>query len=419
MTAPPGLYAGTARAAAVTPAFLGEHATDVAIIGGGFTGLSTALHLAEAGLGATLLEAEAPGWGASGRNGGQVHPGLPLDPEVVEHRFGADLGARMVALSHDAPDFVFGLVRRLGLDCEARQGGSLRLAHHPRDVAALRDSARQCAGRGMPVDWLEGAALRGATGTDRYLGALLDRRGGDLNPLGYARALAEAAHRAGARLHGASPALRLRREAGQWHITTPGGVLRAPRVVIATNAYTGGLWPRLRRSILPAYGAIAATAPLPAAVLRDVLPLRAAASEGGRLPVHYRIDAGGRLLIGGHGPQRDIAGIAPLRHLTDYARRLWPALAGIAWDFGWTGRLALTPDQLPHLHNPAEGVSICLGCNGRGLALASSMGAQLAGWLAGGRPPDLPVTDIATIPLHRLWRLRVAGVAWRERMPGR
>jgi glycine/D-amino acid oxidase-like deaminating enzyme len=413
---PPSLYARTARAAHPTSPFGGEHQTDVAVIGGGFTGLSAALHLAEAGLGVTLLDAQAPGWGASGRNGGQVNPGLKYDPDQVEERFGPDLGARMVALSYGAPDFVFNLVRRLGLDCEARQGGTLRLAYHPRNAAEVRATAEQCIRRGMPVEWLEGAALRSATGTDRYLGAMLDRRGGDVNPLGYARGLAEAASRAGARLHGESPALRLRREGGRWSITTPGGVLRAPRVVIATNGYTDGLWPGLRRSIVPVHSAIAATGPLPAAVLRDVLPLRSAAYESGRITVYYRVDAQNRLLMGGRGPQRDIAGIGPIGYLTDYAQRLWPALAGIPWEAGWNGRLAVTPDHYPHVHAPAEGISICLGYNGRGVAMASTMGAQLARWLSEQRPPDMPVTDIAPMRLHAFWRLGVAGAVWKGRL---
>jgi glycine/D-amino acid oxidase-like deaminating enzyme len=177
---PPSLYADTAVAAVPMPPLDTDKTLSVAIIGGGLAGLSTALHLAEQGTDAIVLEAQQPGWGASGNNGGQLNPGLKLDPDTIEARFGADLGRRMIAFAYDTPVFTLDLIRRLGIACEARQNGTLRAAYHETNAAAVETTAEQCIRRGMPVSVLDRNAVREATGTDRYVCAMLDRRGADV-----------------------------------------------------------------------------------------------------------------------------------------------------------------------------------------------------------------------------------------------
>ena len=224
---PPSLYADTARPAIATPPLDGDRRVCVAIIGGGFTGLSTALHLAEKGVDTALLEAHEPGWGASGRNGGQVNPGLKHDPDEIEALFGADLGRRMIELSWNAPNVVFDLVKRHQISCEARQSGTLRAAYTESGARGVRSSYEQGANRGMPVELMERARIGEATATDRYICALLDRRGGHLNPLGYARGLAQAASQAGARVYGSTPAIHLSRNGNRWNVKTPTGTVSA------------------------------------------------------------------------------------------------------------------------------------------------------------------------------------------------
>src|ERR1700733_15267004 len=201
------LYQDTAEPASPTPPLDGDVRTDVAVVGGGVTGLSTALHLAEQGAKVALLEAEEPGWGASGRNGGQVNPGLKLDPDTVERDHGSELGARMNAFAGAAPAFVFDLIERHGIRCDARRNGTLRAAIRAKHAAQVRASAEQLARCGAPVELLDGSSLERATGTRRYLLAMLDRRGGDLNPLSFVRGLVRAALGAGAAVHGGSRAL--------------------------------------------------------------------------------------------------------------------------------------------------------------------------------------------------------------------
>jgi glycine/D-amino acid oxidase-like deaminating enzyme len=409
---PPSLYADTAAPGVATPPLDIDKNVPVAIIGGGLAGLSTALHLAEQGIETIVLEAQEPGWGASGNNGGQLNPGLKLDPDTIEAAFGADLGARMIAFAYNTPVFTLDLIRRLCIACEVRQNGTLRAAYHENNAAEIRTTAAQCLRRGMPVRMLDRDAVREMTGTDRYIGAMLDRRGGDVQPLSYARGLARAALAAGAAIHGGTPAISLRREAGRWRIETPRAVVRAEKILIATNGFTDDLWPGLRRTIVPVFSSIAASEPLPDGVARQIMPTRSVLYESGHITVYYRIDASNRLLIGGRGPMQWIRDPSAVAYLTRYAVRLWPALAGVRWTHGWNSRLAMTADHFPHVHEPGPGALVYLGCNGRGVALATAMGQQLARRLIGGEAAgiDMPVTTIKPIRLHALWPLAVRSV---------
>jgi glycine/D-amino acid oxidase-like deaminating enzyme len=413
----PNLYQETAERAAATPPLDGDRRVEVAVVGAGFTGLSTALHLAEQGTRVVLLEAHEPGWGASGRNGGQVNPGLKQDPDTVERDFGPDLGARMNALSGAAPAFVFELIKRHAIRCDARQNGTLRAAVTATHAARVRASTGQWRRRDAPVDYLDAAAVSRMTGTDRYLGAMWDRRGGDLNPLSFARGLARAAITAGAAVHGGTRVSRLTRSDDLWRVHTVRGTVTAEHVVLATNGYTDSLWPRLRYTIVPLFGAIAASAPLPDALASCVMPSRAVLYESGAITVYYRLDAEQRLLIGGRGPMREVGDAAEIAHLVAYARRLWPKLTNVQWTHAWGGRLAMTRDHYPHVHEPARGLLACLGYNGRGVAMATAMGAWLAHRITHPLEPfDMPVTAMKSIPLHALWPAAVKAAILRGRL---
>jgi len=185
----------------------------------------------------------------------------------------------------------------------------------------------------------------------------------------------------------------------------------ADKVLIATNGFTDDLWPALRRTVIPVFSSIAATAPLPDEVARAIMPTRPVLYESGHITVDYRIDQHNRLLMGGRGPMRWINSPGDVAYLMRYAERLWPQLKGVAWTHGWNSRLAITWDHYPHVHEPAESLLISLGCNGRGVALSTAMGAQLARRLIGGASAqiDMPVTGIKPIPLHGFWPVAVTG----------
>lgn len=408
---PKSLYAETARPAVDAPPLQGDRRVSVAIVGGGFTGLSAALQLAQAGVDVAVLEAHEPGWGASGRNGGQVNPGLKHDPATILRDFGPELGGRMIGLSGAAPQGVFDLVREHQIQCEAHQGGTIRAAYHNAGWEEIRSGAEQNIRHGAPVDLLDADSMRQATGSTRYVGGAVDRRGGNVNPLGYARGLADAAQRAGAAIHGGSAVTRVAREAGGWAVTTPTGTLHAERLVLGTNGYTDGLWPGLQRSVVPVFSAIAATEPLPEDLARSIMPTRSVLYEIASITVYYRLDAWNRLLMGGRSVLRDTSDPAEYtyRRLIRYSEQLWPALAGVDWTHFWNGQLAITPDHYPHLHEPAPGVIAALGYNGRGVAMATAMGRQIARRiLTPDIPLDMPVTDLKPIRFHALWRSAVA-----------
>jgi glycine/D-amino acid oxidase-like deaminating enzyme len=409
VVAPPSVYRTDAIPPPAAPPLDRDRRVSVAIVGAGIAGLSTALHLADAGTDVVVIDAREPGWGASGNNGGQLNPGLKYDPAAIEATYGPDLGARMVRFAYDTTQYTFDLIRRLGIDCGARQNGTLRVAYSAASVSGIETTARQCRERSMPVHLLDAVAVERMTGTDRYKVALLDKRGGDLHPLNYTRGLAKAAAAAGAQVHGQTPATRLQRAGSQWRITTPRATILADKILIATNGFTDDLWPGLRRTIVPVFSAIAATDPLPDGIAEAILPARCSTYESGRITVYFRIDRANRLLMGGRGPMRPVTRLDQIAYLTRYAVRLWPQLADIAWRYAWNSQLAMTKDHWPHIHEPAENALAYLGCNGRGVALATAMGRQLANRLIHGRAFDLdmPVVSMKPIRFHDLWPLGV------------
>ena len=407
---PASLYAETACPQVDAPPLAGSRRVPVAVVGAGFTGLSTALHLAERGTEVVVLDAGQPGWGASGRNGGQVNPGLKTEPATILRDFGPELGGRMVALSGEAPQTVFDLIERHQIQAEAHRGGTIRAAYGEAGRRIIEAAATGQIGLGAPVEAQDAAGMERLTGSRRYLGGMIDRRGGNVNPLGYARGLAQAAINAGATLHGGTVVTRVRRAEGGWVLDTSGGTVVADQIVLATNGYTDRIWPKLRRTVIPVFSAIAATEPLPPGIAQAIMPGRSSLYEVASLTVYYRLDSWGRLLMGGRSVSRDTFDPADYRRLMRYARRLFPAIADVRWTHFWNGQLAVTADHYPHLHQPAPGVVAALGYNGRGVAMATAMGGEVARLVSGIPAAELsmPVTDIRPMPFHALWKTGVA-----------
>ncbi|SDK66445.1 sarcosine oxidase [Pseudomonas delhiensis] len=411
---PQSLWAASATPAQATPPLQGELETDVAIVGAGFTGLSTALHLAELGIRACVLDAGEPGWGASGRNGGQVIPGLKFDPEQLLAKFG-EQGEYLCEVAGNAADEVFSLIQRHGIDCDATRKGWIQPAASPAALRGIEQRAEQWRRRGVPVELLDREAVARRIGNDHYLGAWVDPRAGSVQPLSYVRGLVRAALAAGARVHGHSPVLSLRRQAGRWQLALAGGArVRAEKVLLATNGYTDGLWPGLRRTLIAANSFIIATRPLSPQLAASVLPGGEVCSDARRLLLYFKRDAQGRLLLGGRGPFGEPSGDGDWNHLQRSLAQLYPQLAGVPIEYRWSGRVALTQDFLPHLHEPAPGLSTLLGYNGRGVAMATTLGRHMALRLAGrGERFPLPPAPLKPIPLHGLQRLYLgAAITW-------
>jgi glycine/D-amino acid oxidase-like deaminating enzyme len=417
---PDSLWRASAEEPApLTPPLEGDTKADVAVIGGGFTGLSAALHLAERGTRVVLLEAVEIGFGASGRNGGQVIPGLKLDPEDLVATYGPELGERMIEIAGGTADFVFDLVRRHGIRCDARQSGWMSAAHTDEALKLTHERARQWAARGADVAPLNAREIAELLGTDRggYKGGWVDRRAGSVQPLAYARGLARAAMAAGAVLHGRSPVTGLVREGGVWRAVTAKGSVRADRVIIGTNGYTDDLLPGLKRTVIPVRSYIVATAPLSDNLRKTILPQGHCVSDSRQLLFYWRLDAHGRLVMGGRGPLRDRSRFSDYEPVRRAIRRLYPQVGEPQWQYHWNGRVAVTADGLPHLHEPAPGLAVALGYNGRGVAMASRMGKLLADHALGASAAELgfPVSPIRPIPGHAVRLPGLAAViAWRR-----
>ncbi|MGG1950219.1 NAD(P)/FAD-dependent oxidoreductase [Ralstonia solanacearum] len=412
---PPSLWTATAPAAPPTPPLQASIATDVLVIGGGYTGLSTALHLAERGTGVTVLEANDPGWGASGRNGGQVNPTLKHDPDELVRMLGAARAEPLIDMVSRSADLVFDLIGRHGIDCQPVRAGWLQLSYSDKAVPAMHARAHQWARRGVRVELLDRAAVARRVGTEAFAGGWLDGRAGAIQPLAYARGLVHAAQQAGASVHGHTAVTALERQGNTWAASTgTGAQVRAQRVVIATNGYTGALWPELAQTVLSANSFIVATRPLKPADAQAILARGETASTSQRLLLYFRKDATGRLLMGGRGFFTEPRGPQDFAHLERSLELLFPQLGRLDYEYRWSGRIAITRDFMPHIHEPAPGMTMALGCNGRGIALCTSLGQHIAARLTDSAHAfPYPVSPIVPIPLHGLQRFYIAaGVAW-------
>jgi glycine/D-amino acid oxidase-like deaminating enzyme len=407
------LWAATAPPRPPTPALDESMKRDVAIVGGGYTGLSTALYLAHGGTSVALLDAGEPGEAASGLNGGQVNPGLKQDPDEILAIYGREAGERVIEFAGGTADLVFRLIEEHGIPCDATRVGWIQPAHSKAALETLKRRVAQWQRRGAPLELLDRATTAELLGTDRYLGASLDRRAGGIQPLSYARGLVRAALAKGASIFGRTKASEIERRNGGFRIATARGPsVEAARVLLATNGYTDELWPRLRETIIAANSFQTATSPLPAELGRSILPRGHVASDTRKLLRYFRRDATGRFLMGGRGPFSEPSGPTDFKHLVRMVEDLFPALRGVSYEFHWSGRVALTRDYLPHVHEPVPGLLAFLGCNGRGVGLGTAMGTALAShWLHPDRSPlPFPRTPIHPIPFHGLQRLYVATV---------
>lgn len=402
---PRSLWAASAPALIPLAPLGGSLATDVAIIGAGYTGLSCALHLRERGIDCVVLEAREPGWGASGRNNGQVIPGLKLDPDDLERLHG-ERGKAMVRASGDAPRLVFDLIRHHDIDCEAVNNGWIQPVHSTRALHGAERRMRQWERRGAPVEWLPDAEIERILGTRWYVAAWRDRRGGSVNPLAYARGLAKAASAASAAIYSQTPVDTLERAADGWSLKTSRGTVTARQVVIATNAYSDDLLTPLGSTVVPIRSAQVATAPLDERLAATILPGGECASDTRRLLTSFRITPQRHLVMGGSGATGGSYEPPMVSALHRTAAEMFPQLGDIPWQYSWSGVWAITTDHLPHLHEPAPGLYAALGCNGRGIALATLWGKLLAQRIAGAKADELPfpVTVPKRLilgPLHR------------------
>ena len=380
---------------------------ELAIVGGGFSGLSTALHAAGKGLSVAVLEAEFIAWGATGRNAGFVVPNFAkMDPDNIIGHLGPERGERLIDFAAGSADLVFGLIRRHGIDCDAVQSGWIQPAHSHASFEKVKSRAGQWAQRGRPAVALDRQSVEALIGARGYVGGWMDRSGGVLNPVDYARGLADAAEKAGARIFEHTRVTALDRTTDCWVLKTPEGSVRAGKVLIATNAYGGALNPLLQRTYFPLKVFQIATVPLPREIRTRLLPDGQGVGDTRRNLFTFRFDAENRLISGGmHILGAGADARVPQTIWRRLARHLeLPDLPPLA--YSWSGMAAVEPDFLPHLMDLGPGLIAGRACNGRGIAMTTAMGKVLADWASGADARDLPLPFAlpAPIPFHGLLR---------------
>jgi len=390
-----GLWEKSAPAAPQYAALSGAQETEVAIIGGGYTGLSAALHLAEAGVRATVLDAVEPGFGGAGRNVGLVNAGMWVMPEELPNVLGPDYGQRLLNFLGNAPSEVFDIVRRYDLDCEAIPNGTLHLGVGREGLKELEARAAQWQACGAPVELLGPEETRRRLGGGSYRGSLLDHRAGTIQPLAYARGLARAALSKGAEIYANAPATKVAREGGAWVVTTPKGTLRAKWLIPATDAYTHAIFPEIAREqvTLPYFNM--ATTPIPASLRETILPNGEGCWDTREVLSSYRMDRTGRLVFGSVGRLGAMDCAVHKAWALRAMHRIFPQLKGIGFEHVWWGRIGMTSDNLPRLHVFDENALTFCGYNGRGIAPGTVFGKALARHILGDLPLEampLPVS---------------------------
>lgn len=400
-------WAATAGEEVATDPLVGDLDTDIAIVGGGYTGLSTAYHLArDAGTSAHVLEANRVAWGCSGRNGGFCSSAMGRDDiDTWVRRWGPERAKAVHQQGRDAVDSVKELLRREEIDADATPEGGLELAHKPNRVAALALRRRRLGELfGENVRLIERSELERDYLTSREaFGALLYPTGFGLHPLKYARGLARAAQRHGAVLHGGSPVVRWRRDGKRHLLSTPAGTVRARQVVIATNGYSGdALHPQLSGRLLPVLSNIAVTRPLSEAERQSVgWKTQLKVWDSRRLLFYYRLLPDNRVLFGSRGGIHDTP--ASNRRMREWMQRrlgeMFPPLAKVETEYFWRGWVCLSYDLNPHLGMTEDGtVHYALAYIGSGVALATSCGRLLAQRLS---DPASEAGPLLSLPLPR------------------
>ena len=391
-------YAATANTPTNFARLEGAQHCDVVIVGGGFTGVSALLHLAERGYSVTLLEAHRIGWGASGRNGGQLIDGF-VEEHRIEKRFGADAARIAYRMGLECRDIVVQRIEKYAIDCDLKFG-YLDLALNDRDIRDFEISleAKQQAGYPHEVALVPGRDIRRFVGSDRYVGGLLNRGNGHLHPLNLCVGEALAAVQLGATIHEQSQVTRIH-NGSRPRVETANGVVHAGKILLAGNAYLGSTEPRLAGTVIPAGSYIVATEPLAEPVASALLPEDMACCDQRAALDYFRLSADRRLLFGG---MCNYSGRAPKSisaSLRPKMVKVFPALSEAVIDYEWGGNIGISINRIPQLGRIEGNTYYAQGYSGHGVAPTHLAGKLLADVVAG----DSEQFDLFSRVRH--WRL--------------
>ena len=386
---------------------------DVVVIGGGYAGINAARELARRGVTVTLLEAMTLGFGASTRNGGIVHAGYKWGPRELMQRYGEETGRALYQETLDGYQTVKRLITDAAIDCDFREVGHLELAYAPAHVEDLQHAAGSLALMGIETAFVPRERIRDEIGSDAYFGALVVEGSGLIHPGRYFAGLAAAADRAGADLHEGTRARAIRRQGdGRFVVETERGAILAGDVFVATNGYTDGVAPALRRRIIPIGSYIIASEPLPVELAREISPKGRSFFDTKNFLYYWHISVDRRMIFGGRASFMPTSIDRTAAILHKGLLEVHPQLAGYRIDYAWGGNVGFTFDRMPHIGRTKDGVAYAMGCCGTGVALMTQLGTQAGAWLAGGEAPALARLSFPVVPAPyegRPWFLPFAG----------
>lgn len=416
---PPSLWAATSAPSETHDSLTDHIEADVTIIGAGFTGLRAALKLSEAGVKVVVLDAGDVAYGASGRTGGQVNPMLPFNtPDKLKKLLGNTYFERLTETSLESADELFSTIKEYQIDCQARQNGWLRVCHSARALKDAKAGVNEWNQYGANMEIVGREELEKRSGTSAYHAGVITPRGGAVQPMSLAIGLAKAAKQRGCSVFGQSAVLSIDKDGDKWVSRTQNGSVKSSWVIVATNGYTGDLIPQLATSIIPVTPIQIATDPLPDSVIGSVLPEGHTISDSRRVIMYARREPDNRMVYGSHGkilPNGELGGV---ERLIKDAVRVFPQLKDVKWTYQWGGRIALTDDHLPHLHEPKPGILVGLGYNGRGVAMSNVMGRVMAERVLGKAADALPfpTSPIKDVPLRLVKMAGMSTAIWFMRL---
>lgn len=403
------------------PVSLADRRFDVAIVGGGYTGLSAARFLARSGASVIVLDRERAGWGASSRNGGQVLTGTKLDPSTLVSRFGEERARQLFAISRDSIAALEQLIADEAIACEYARTGHVQAAWRPSHFRGFREQQEVLARVfGHRVELLTRSAQRSELGSDAYYGVLIDEASASINPAQYVDGLTTAVSRAGVVIAENTAVTAFCRSSAGCTVTTATGVISARDVLVATNGYTNGAAPALQRRLIPVGSYIIATEPLSTADAAVLLSRRRVAFDSKHFLYYFRLSGDNRLLFGGRA---EFAKPTPetTRHaaaiLHEGMTRVFPQLRSVRVEYAWSGNVAFTRDGLPHA-GMLDGAYYAAGYSGHGIAMSTYLGTLIGRRIAGESIVHPLLDDhFPAIPLYRgnPWFLPLIGAYYKIR----
>lgn len=409
-------YAASANTLTEYPNLHGEQDVDICIIGGGFTGVSAALHLAEAGFNVSLVEANKIGWGASGRNGGQLCQGHNMSHDTLVKQVGKHTADQLWQSSVDSVTLVKDLIKRHHIKCDL-SAGVLHVASKPSHSEALKKSVEYTRQQLQydQVDYLSADKVSALLGTKQYHGGELFRDGAHLHPLNFVLGMAQAATHHGATLYEASPVISYK-TGERPEVVTEKGKIRCRYLLFACNGYLGKLNHAAAKKIMPINNFIIATEPLSDEIANRINPERLAVADSKFVVNYFRLSADKRLLWGGGENYRQRFPNDIARFVKKHMLAVYPELANHKIDYAWGGTLAITLNRMPHIARQEANVFVAQGYSGHGVALATYAGALFAKAVQGSLEgidafERLPTKDFPGGTLLR-WPGLVAGMLY-------